>query len=141
MASEPATNTGSGIRNTFGKEEKLRSQKLIDDIFQKKGTGSLLRFPLLAVWKFTSLPEPSPAQVLFSISTRNFKKAHDRNRIRRQLREIYRLRKNNFYDFLIKKQMQCALVLIYVAKEKLPYNNLETAISDLLKHITKGENE
>jgi len=129
------------VSHTFSKDEKLCSQKLIDDIFHKKDTQSQLRFPILAVWKFTPLPSASPAQVLFSISAKNFKKAHDRNRIRRQLREIYRLHKNTLYDFLIKKQLQCALVLMYIAKEKLPYESLEGACKELLKQIISGENE
>lgn len=125
----------SSCRFTFSKSERLCSKKIIEDIFQRKGSQQFLCFPILVSWKFITLPATSPAQVLFSIPKKKFKKAKDRNRIRRQLREIYRLHKNPFYELLNTKNLQCAVVISYIAKEKLPYRQLENAFQKCIQQI------
>lgn len=76
--------------NTFHKEERLCSSRLIDMLFSS-GDRSAGSFPVRLVWCFLPDTEPVGVQVLFSAPKRNFKHAVDRNRIKRQLREFYRL--------------------------------------------------
>jgi ribonuclease P protein component len=79
------------IRFTFKKEEKLTSEKWIQELFEKG--SSFYISPLKVIY----LPHPNqdlPNQVLISVPARNFKRAVDRNRIKRQMREAYRLHKH-----------------------------------------------
>ncbi|WP_207436285.1 ribonuclease P protein component [Sabulibacter ruber] len=106
------------LSHRFPKEERLRSKKLIDQLFREGSSFNLypLRFVALHV------PEPSdvPVQVLVSVSKRNFKKAVDRNRIKRQMREAYRLHKH-----VIPQQNTLGgtwyIGVLYIGKEKNPF--------------------
>jgi len=80
------------------------------------------------VWIKTSLPVSYPVQLAISISPRLFPRAVDRNNIKRQIREIYRLNKSLLYDFCKEKNMQYALMIIYTSKNKYPYPELKEKI-------------
>lgn len=120
---------------TFRKEEKLCSQKIIGEIFLS-GT-SFLCYPLKVVWKFEEIPVSYPAQVVFSIPKRLFKKAHDRNLLKRQLREIYRMRKHELYCHLESQNKKIALMVVYIAKEQLEFTQMEAAMSKIIMRLKK----
>ena len=122
-------------RNTFSKEERLCSRTILQDLFSRRSTKSFSKYPLLAIWSFQLLPSPSPVQVAFSVPKKKFRKAHDRNRIKRQLREIFRLNKNNFYQAVYMQRLQCAVVIVYIADQKLPYERIEHAYNAILQQI------
>ncbi len=75
---------------TFKKEERLCSVKLIQSLFHNG--SSFVVYPFRVVWKVQIKPE-SGTQVLISVSKRRFKHAVTRNRIKRVMREAYRLEK------------------------------------------------
>lgn len=77
------------IRHTLPKSERLCSKKALDELFGG-GHQSVASFPLRAVFMAT---EEAGARILVSVSKRFFKRAVHRNRIKRQLREAYRLQK------------------------------------------------
>ncbi|WP_422008963.1 ribonuclease P protein component [Roseivirga pacifica] len=77
-------------RNTFPKRERLYKKKLIQELFDKG--SSFYLYPFKVIY-FDTKEENVPNQVLFSVSKRKFKTAVARNRIKRQLREGYRLNK------------------------------------------------
>ena len=124
--------------HTFTKEERLCSKKIIQDLFSGNQTSQLNHYPIMAIWKVLELPAPSPVQILFSVPKKKFKKAHDRNRLRRQVKESYRLNKNILYDVLSLKRLQCAVVMVYIAKEKLNYTKIDHACSALIKNIAES---
>jgi len=120
---------------TFRKEEKLCSQKVIGEIFL---TGdSFLCYPLKVVWKDEVLTTEFSAQVVFSVPKRLFKKAHDRNLLKRQLREVYRYRKNDLYQILETKERKIALMIVYIAKEKPGFSLLEGAMTKAISKLKK----
>jgi ribonuclease P protein component len=122
--------------HTFTKEERLCSKKIIGELFSNKGVKHITQFPLMAIWKKTDIPTTLyPAQVLFSIPKKKFKKAHDRNRLRRQVRESYRNQKSLLYDILSVKRLQCAIVMVYIAQEKLPFAKIDHACRTILQNI------
>ena len=87
--------------HTLTKRERLCSMKLTDRLFNGAGSHSMAAFPIRVVWmEEESETQESPVQVLFSVSKRHFKHAVKRNRVKRQLREAYRLAKQSIYDKL-----------------------------------------
>jgi ribonuclease P protein component len=117
-------------RYTFQREERLKSKKLIDQLFAKgKGISSN---PVRLVYFLQESENPLP-QVLFSVSKRNFKRAVDRNRIKRQMREVYRLHRDHYFTPEAKNAY--LLAFIYTAKEKIPYNILEKKLNLALERL------
>lgn len=120
---------------TFRKEEKLCSQKIIGEIFLS-GT-SFLCYPLKVVWKYEQLSTSYPAQVVFSVPKRLFKRAHDRNLLKRQLREVYRCRKPELYQLLELNDRKIAFMIVYIAKEKLEFGQIEGAMTKVIAKLKK----
>lgn len=86
---------------TFSKEERLCSKSDIERLFNRNGSRSMAAFPLRLVYMRTDAGGGRPlAQVLVSVSKRHFKHAVKRNRVKRQVREAYRLSKHILYDKL-----------------------------------------
>ena len=117
---------------TFHKSERLCSKKLIAQLFVK-GNRGFSRFPFRFSWVTAALPDKVPAQVLFVVSKRNYPQANSRNKIKRQLRELYRLAKPELYDFLHDKQI--ALSIAYVAPTTKSYQELNELFALSIKQI------
>jgi len=105
----------------FPKEEKLKSKKKIELLFEE-GKG-LVKFPVKVLFK--ELENELHTQAAFSAPKRNFKKAPDRNRIKRQMREAYRLHKHLLMSDNGKK---FALLFLYISKDKQQYEAIEKAM-------------
>jgi len=119
---------------SFHKEERLTSQLIIEQLFAQNSKG-IFKFPFRVSILFTELPGTFPAQVLISVSSRRFKRAHDRNRIKRQIREIYRLCKNDLYTILQSNNKQAAILITYVGKTLLPYHQLDMPLREVLSKL------
>jgi ribonuclease P protein component len=76
-------------------------------------------------------------QAGFGASTRNFKKAVDRNRIKRLSREAYRLQKQTLYDHLVEKNRCLAVFFIYTGKELPDYGTVTEKIGVALQKLIK----
>lgn len=122
---------------TFKKSERLKSRKIIERIFNREGQ-SFATYPILTVWLETPLNSEFPAQVTFSVSKKKFKKAVQRNRIKRLMREAYRLNKPKFYDSLQAKEKQIAIIFVYIAKEELDFNTVEAKMKQSLKRLRRN---
>ena len=120
---------------TFRKEEKLCSQKIIGEIFLS-GT-SFLCYPLKVVWKYEVLHTSYPAEVVFSVPKRLFKRAHDRNLLKRQLREVYRYQKQELYQSLELNNRKIAVMIVYIAKEQLEFALIESAMAKVIAKLKK----
>lgn len=82
----------------FGKEEHLCSRKDIDRLFNGGGSRSMAAFPLRLVYMGDSPgAAPQPARILISVPKRCFKRAVKRNRVKRQIREAYRMNRHLLY--------------------------------------------
>jgi ribonuclease P protein component len=126
-------------RHTFSKAERLTSRKLISEVFAREGTSQAFHYPMLASWRVQSLPGHTfPAQVLFSVPKRKWRHAHDRNRIRRQMREAWRKQKNLLYDPLSAKRLQYAVVMVYTAQENVSFDELYHACGKLLEKMASA---
>lgn len=120
---------------TFTKEERLCSKKLIDALF--KNASSLVVFPFRLMWVEAILQSKFPAQIVISVPKRNFPRAVDRNKIRRQTREAYRKKKDVLYDFLQSKKIQCATMLMYIGKTSCDYHEIESKTEVILHRFAE----
>ena len=120
-------------RYFFRKADKLKSRKSIDEIFSKGSSFS--NFPFKVIW----LPENKEArlQVAVGVSSRNFKKATDRNRIKRLMREAWRLQKNKLQDHLLEKNEQLSVFILYVGKELPEYEVVFEKVGIILNRLIK----
>ncbi len=118
---------------TFHKSERLCSKKLIAKLFVK-GNRGFSRFPFRFTWVPAQLDAPVPVQVLFVVSKRNFPHATDRNRIKRHLRELYRLAKPELYAKM-GTQKQVALSIMYNAPSAISYQQLSEIFATCIKQL------
>ena len=116
QGSSEIAGAASKKRHTFPKEEHLCRKKLIDELFGKQGS-SFGVYPLRLVWIKIAAPTAAPPQVLISVSKRTFKRAVDRNRLKRLIREAYRLNKYRLVEQPNGHQV-ALLGIIFTGKEK-----------------------
>jgi ribonuclease P protein component len=118
------------MKYTLGKEERLKSRKLIERLYEEK--NSVKAFPLRMIFLQTKHTSNFPAQVGVSVSKRNFKLAVDRNRIKRLMRESYRLQKEIVYDNLDKPYV---FMISYLGKQECTYDEMFLKMEKLLKRF------
>jgi ribonuclease P protein component len=106
------------IRNTFGKTERLALNNRIEILFASGMTISA--YPVKIIWLPFQESMDFPVQILFTVSSKRFKKAVNRNRIKRQMKEIYRVEKKIFYDELREKNKQLLIGIIYIGNDVKP---------------------
>jgi ribonuclease P protein component len=123
------------VRETFSKAERLTSRKLIERLVEEG--KSLSQYPFRLSWLETELKAGVPAQVAMVVSKRNFKRAVDRNRIKRLMREVYRKETANFYKTLTNKNVQCALMLLYMGKVVPDFAEVEKKLKLTLQRFEK----
>lgn len=116
-------------RKRLRKSERLSSQKQIQALFSNGKSFNARPFAI----RYLELAEPgqNEHQILVSVSKRNFKHAVDRNRIKRQIREAYRLNKHLLADLPDKY----AIAYIYTFKKMIAYKELENKLIESLSRL------
>lgn len=121
---------------SFSKEERLCSVKLIDKLFHNG--SSFLLYPFRIVWLRESLPAENPVQVLISVPKKKFKRAVDRNLLKRRIREIYRLQKSeHLYPFLADHSVTLILGINYIGNEIGEYTFLQKKFNAAILKLKK----
>ena len=124
------------MKFTLGKQEKLKSKKLIQSLYEEG--DSVKSFPLRMVFLQTNHTSDFPVQVGFSVPKRNFKLAVNRNRIKRLMRETYRLQKDIVYNNV---ELPYIFMISYIGKEEISYQELYLKMEKLLqKFVDKTQN-
>lgn len=122
---------------SYNKQEKLKSRKLIEHVFAAR--QSLSVFPLKILYIVPETEMDFFIKTGVGTSSKTFKKAVDRNRIKRLLREVYRLNKTPLHNFLNEHKKQLAVFILYTGKEMPQMAELQIkmplAINKLIKAL------
>lgn len=112
---------------TYNKKEKLKSKKLIEQLFAEG--QSVSAYPLKLIYLPVDFDDSVLLKAGVTVSKRKFKNAVDRNRIKRLMREAYRLNKavifNNFTT-------QYALMILYIGNDGITFEVMDTKMKVLL---------
>ncbi len=122
-------------QQTFKKEERLRSLKVIEQLFDRNNAANLSVgvYPLRFIYQKNERSGKKMPEILISVSKRNLKKAVIRNLIKRRIRESYRLNKGK-YDL----KSLSYLAVLFIAKENLSFELIQKSMDKFLNRISKG---
>jgi ribonuclease P protein component len=121
--------------NTLGRSERLKGEKTIGLLFE---TGrSLSVHPIRLIYQINPSPENFPVKIGFAVPKKIFKRAVDRNLLKRRMREAYRLNKH-----LIIKETEdnfpcLEIMLIYQGQKIEDFNKICNSIKDLLQKLAQ----
>ena len=128
--------------NTFNKSERLCSKKLIERLFSG-GNKSFPAFPLRVVYAPLQADETAdaPVSILISVPKKRFKHAVKRNRVKRQIREAYRLHKHILIDALQAQESPKQLMLAFIWLDNQLHSTEEVTskVKKLLHHIAEKQ--
>jgi ribonuclease P protein component len=120
----------------LGKKEKLKSRKQIDALFA--GGKSFAVFPIRVTYSFAPAEGEEPlAQIGVTVSKKYFKRAVDRNRIKRLLREAYRLQKTELAEAMKAAGWKGHLFFMYTDKTIASFDVIKTAMNNCLSRLQK----
>jgi ribonuclease P protein component len=127
---------------TLTKSERLKSRKQIEQLFKEGKKISI--FPLHVCYQFTPLTTNDSGLLTrngVGVSSKNFKRAVDRNRIKRLIRESYRLQKPGFSAVVKANNQRLNMFFIYTGKElpayKLVFDKVAIALQKISRDIEK----
>ena len=122
----------------FTKDERLKSLKSIEHLFT--AGSNVFSYPIKAVYRIVENEEKSLPKIAISVPKRNRKKAHDRNIIKRRIREAYRLNNSDFKTKMDTFQNNIEIMFIYIEKTELDYASIESSMIKCLEKLLKVEN-
>lgn len=127
----------NSVRFTLSKAERLNSMVLIGRLFNGAGNRAMSAFPLRAVFATVPREADTPAvRILVSVPKRKLRHAVERNRVKRQIREAYRLRK----QMLVEKvdglgDEALLLAFVWLDSKVRPSKDVDRSMSSLLNRI------
>jgi ribonuclease P protein component len=122
---------------TLGKDERLKSRKQIEHLFDKGKSFVVAPFRVYFIVNSESSIQRDGSGLKFGagVSAKNFKKAVDRNRIKRLTREAWRLQKNEIREKAIETQRELNVFFIYTGKELPDFTTVKEKVAIALKKL------
>ena len=117
----------------YPKKEKLKSKAVIDSLFRQGKT--INAFPIKAIYLSEKDTTGISTNVGVSVPKKNFKRAVDRNLLKRRMREAYRINNHSLKTHLKKNASVINIMFIYTAKQILPYKEIEDKIKVILSRL------
>ena len=127
------------LKQTLKIHERLHSKKLIDLLFEKG--NSFFVYPFKVITLCVEATNPNPTQLLVSVPKRNIRKATDRNKIKRLIREAYRLNKTIIAGQPKSRGNQLVFGLIYTQKTILSFAEIERKIILILQRLNEQDEQ
>lgn len=114
--------------NTFSKNERLYKTKSIDRLFLKG--ESFVSYPLRVVYYIedNETTDEAVSSILVSVSKKKFKRAVKRNRVKRLIREAYRLNKSSYIQLFSERNKRVDIAFLYLKAELPTYSEIEKSI-------------
>lgn len=123
------------MNQSFGKDQKLKSKKLIDKLFSEG--KSVKAFPLKLIYVPLENPESTELKTGVSVPKKLVKTAVSRNRIKRVMREVFRKNK-----YLVTNELSSsyAFMFIYISREEISYDLMEKNMKKILRRFMENNN-
>ncbi len=121
------------MKYTFNKKEKLTGERIIQDVFASK--NKFLSYPLKINYLLIQAEQKESIRVLIGCPKRNFKKAVDRNRIKRLLREAYRLNCHPLKNHLQTTHQKMSLAIVFIGEEMPNFDLIEHKIKKIITRL------
>lgn len=119
----------------FTKAERLCHQKAIDQIFVQAKFVSDGYVRLFYDFQKAEHSPEFPIKIAFSVPKRKFKLAVTRNRLKRQMREAYRLQKDEFYTQFSKSTLATHVILVYMGKAECDFVDLKLKVQQVFQQL------
>lgn len=124
--------------HSFPASQKLKSRKVIGELFEN---GKMLKaYPIRVVYsiaEYNSTYHSAHVQMGISVPKRSFKSAVDRNRIKRQVRECYRMHHHSLLELAKEKNVYLAMMMIYLDRKEPDFKYLDIKVNNLLEKQLK----
>jgi ribonuclease P protein component len=126
---------------TFPKKEKLCSNKQIEELFAKG--KSFIVYPVRIVYIIRDENDMGKqvASVLISVSKKRFKRANKRNRVKRLIREAYRLNKLGLQETLVLRNKSVDIAFLYLKNTLPEYAEMEESMTKAIKLLSERVGE
>ncbi len=124
------------LMRKFRKSERLCSRKSIDRLFSRGNT--IYHYPLKMIWMEPVTENPFPVRMVIGVPGKRIKKAVDRNRIKRLIRESYRTSKARLYESPALCNRQIDMVLLYVSEAVYDYDLINMKMNELFNKFIQN---
>jgi ribonuclease P protein component len=118
---------------TFCKEERLCNKRHI--FLLQREAQVFFQYPFTVKWMEVPSTEDSSVRILTAVPKRNFKKAVDRNAVKRLIKEAYRLNKEIVLNSTVQHNKNIIIMLLYSGKKIVAFKEVETKIVLILQQI------